>query len=442
MTPRAVTPESVERERLASWLSPVAVCGYTVLIAGIAWWTWRAFRDSHPFDTGLAYQAGQLAWATGHPERLSTWNGAPLLAVGFGVLTRLFSVASTAHLVTLVNAVTATGAIALVLSRMRTLVPRTAWWVLALATVSYAPLMSVVWWKQFSLVALVLAIGGYELLRRERLHLGAFAIALSVSIKPVAFLLPVALLLRRDTRRAAVLTLAWIVALDIASQAVLAWRAHDLATLDPTIAIRNFAHKTTPVGDVFMCHPINFAPSSLLCRAVGGPEAWTLQRVAVYLGVALLAWWVLDAVRTRGALSWELCAFACALSLLPGPIEWAHYEIMLAPLFVLLAVRFAQDGAAPSSWAGLGLALALASLLWDPYGTLVGAVHGALGAGRESPTQHNVIDGIAQFAQYVLILTGVIWYGTRHRLRARSGPSRQDQRGPRDRAEPVRLPGR
>jgi hypothetical protein len=323
---------------------------------------------------------------------------------------RVVSAAGTASLITAVNAVAAAAAITIVLTRLRPLLPRGWWWVVAAGLVSFAPLMSTVWWKQFSVIALVLALGGYELLRRERVHLGVIAIALSVSFKPMAVLLPFALLLRRDTRRAGILCLAWIVVIDVASQAVLAWRAHDLATIDPTIAIRNFAHKTNPVGDVFMCHPTNFAPSSLLCRSIGGPTEWRLQRVVVYLGVFLLACWTLDALRARGSLSWERFAFACAISLMLSPIEWAHYEIMLAPLFVVLVVRFVREGARWPIWLGLALAFVLASLIWEPYGSILDAVRRALGH-AEDTAQLTVLDGFAQFAQYVLVLTGVIWYG-------------------------------
>lgn len=387
-----------------------AGCGYLVLAAAVIWWTWRALHDSHPFDTGLAYQAGQVAWATGHPEHLATWNGAPLLAVIMAVAGRVLSMGATADLMTVVNALAATVTISLVLVRLRPLLPRAWWWVIALGLVTFPPLMSTVWWKQFSLVALALAVGGYELLRRERVHLGAVAIALSVSFKPVAVLLPVALLLHRDTRRAGLLALGWIVAVDIASQAFMAWRAHDLAVLDPTIGIRNFVHKTNPVGDVFLCHPDNFAPTSLVCRAVGGPTEWQLQRAFVYVGLLVLCVWTLDALRGRGPLSWERFAFVCAISIMVGPLEWAHYWVMLAPLFVVLTVAFVRDGARWTSWVGLLVAFALIALIWQPYGSILDAVREALGH-RENLTQLTVLNGVAQFGQYALVLTGLLWYG-------------------------------
>jgi hypothetical protein len=45
-----------------------------------------------------------------------------------------------------------------------------------------------------------------------------------------------------------------------------------------------------------------------------------------------------------------------------SPLEWSHYQVMLAPLFVLLLVRFTQDGAELDEWAGLAVAFVLASL--------------------------------------------------------------------------------
>ena len=51
--------------------------------------------------------------------------------------------------------------------------------------------MSTVWWKQFNVIALVLAAAGFDLMRHERRRPAAALIGLSVAIKPLALLLPV-----------------------------------------------------------------------------------------------------------------------------------------------------------------------------------------------------------------------------------------------------------
>ena len=53
---------------------------------------------------------------------------------------------------------------------------------------------------------------------------------------------------------------------------------------------------------------------SLLCRAVGGFQFWTLQRIAVWCLLLLLGVWVISALRGRSILSWDAFAFVCALS--------------------------------------------------------------------------------------------------------------------------------
>src|SRR5205823_4790772 len=99
--------------------------------------------------------------------------------------------------------------------------------------------------------------------------------------------------------------IAWIAGLSVASQGLIAARAHNLGALDPTIALRNFLDKKPPLWAPFLCHPINVAPGSLLCRSIGSAQHWTLQRVVVLGAVALLSLWVIDSLRGRAASSWE-----------------------------------------------------------------------------------------------------------------------------------------
>jgi Glycosyltransferase family 87 len=389
-----------------SWLPLV---GYGGLVAVVAWWAWRAFHDPMPWDTGLAYTAGQVAWATGHPEHLASWISTPFLGAVMALLSRVLSVRGVADLVTGLNVVLWGGASVVVLKRTRPLLSPLCWWIAAFALLSFAPLMSSVWFKQFNVIALVLAVAGWELVRRGRVSWGAAAIGLSVSVKPLVILLPFVMLARRGTRRAGALAVVWVVGLNMAAQAFMAERAHDFATIDPLIPVRNFLDKTKP--NLGLCLPLNFSPSSLLCRAAGGTQDWTLQRVIVVVGVLLFGMWVVDALRGRSATSWEVFAFTCPISVMLSVVAWTHYQIMLAPLFVLLFVRFAREGASIGCWAGLLTAFVLASLIWQPYGSVVSAVRGVFSP--QPGHEPNFLEGIAEFSQYILVITGVLWYARR-----------------------------
>lgn len=388
--------------------------GLLCLCAIVGWWTWRAWHDPRALDTGLAWDAGRLGWATGHPEHLSTWNGMTFLAAAFALLSRVVSRHHAADLVTLLNLVVAVSMSAVVLVALRRRLPTGWWWVAAFALVSFGPLMSTVWWKQFNLFALALAAGGFELARRRRRGTAAFAIGLSVSIKPMVFLLPLVMLARRDTRRVGAMAVLWIVGLDVAAQALFAVRAGSLGALDPTIGVRNLIHKTSAAGNPFLCMGDNFSPTSVLCQLNGGNANdgfahWTLQRVLVLLLIALLALWVAQSLRGRSALSWDLFAFTGPFSVMLSALSWSHYQLILAPLFLLVFVRLTQDGTL-GEWLGLAIAFVMASLMWAPYGNIVDGLRDL----PESVSTTSFLQVYAQFAQYVLILTGTLWY-SRHR---------------------------
>ena len=404
-------PDSVGAARLSSLRSEsrLWLLGLAGLVALVAWWAWRAFHDASAWDTGLAYEAGKLAWATGRPDHLATWNGMPFLGVAMAFVSRIMSAHVAGEAITALNVVLWVGAVCVALYRLRPLLAPVWWWVAAFALLSFAPMMSTVWWKQFNVIALVLAAWGFDLVRRRNPKSGAFVIALSVSVKPLAFLLPLVMVARRDTRRVGVYAIGWVIGLDVAAQAVLAWRANDLATLSPIIGIRNLVDKTSNAGNIFLCHPLNFSPVSTLCRLNGGFHNWNLQRAAVVCLVALLGLWVIDALRGRRADSWELFAFTCPLSVMLSPLAWSHYQIMLAPLFLLLLVRFAGDGASLGAWAGLAVAFVLASIMWEPYGTIISSIRGQ----PANPLQPTFVEQYAQLAQYVLVLTGILWF-SRH----------------------------
>lgn len=379
------------------------------VIAG--WWTWRAVHDPRGYDFRLAYRAGQVSWATGQPEHQSTWDGTPLLAALLALITRVMSQRAAASLLTVFNLGLVVGCVLSTLRGLRGLSLR--WrWAVAAALVTFGPILSTVWWKQFNIVALSLALSGFLALRRQRSSTAGALLGLSVSVKPIVFLLPIVLLARRETRRAGLISVAWIAVLNLAGQALLAARAGRLAALDPLVALQNFLHKTR-AGGVWGCLPENFSPGAELCRAVGRSQ-WVLQRGLVIAFVLLLGALTVWILRERSLIDWETLAFTCPLSVMVSPLAWTHYQIALVPLFVLLLVRLDQEGAHPLYWLGLATAFALASLMWKPYGTIIGGLGGLFGYHESLDASENVAQ-VAQLAQYVLLGTALIWYA-RHRV--------------------------
>jgi Glycosyltransferase family 87 len=382
---------------------------FGVLVTGVcAWWILRAYHDSTPYDMGLAYQGGQAAWATGHPEHLATWISTPFLGMVMALVTRVTTLGGAADTINAVNLVLVLGTVVVVLRRLRPLLARRWLWPLGLLMVTFGPLLSTVWWKQFNLIALVGALAGYDLIRRRRAHAGAALIGLTLSVKPLIILLPFVLLARRRTRRAGALMLAYAAGVNVLGQVFMAWRAHALSALNVLPVLQSFSRKSQP-ANLWSCVPEDYSPTSLLCR-VAGSQNWNLQHVLVLALIALLAAWTFEAVRDRGVLSWEVFAFTCAYSVMVSPIAWSHYQIMLAPLFVLLFVRFAQSGAGFASWYGYLAAFALASLTWQPYGTLIGTARHILTGSAQTEPLLLRIEGVAQFAQYLLVITGILWY--------------------------------
>jgi glycosyl transferase family 87 len=412
---------AVERSRVRGHVLAQAprfdLIGYGAALAIVAWWTWRAFHYPYPLDTGLAYQGGQVAWATGHPEHLATWISTPFLGMVMALVSRIMSETAAADGVTTCNVLLVLCTGAYVLRAVRGSLPRWIWWALVLALASFGPIMSSVWWKQFNIMALALAIAGFELIRRSQQGRGGALIGLSIAIKPLAIILPVVLLARRETRRAGALCILWVVGLNVVGQAFMAVRAGSLSALNIFPVLQNFADKAKP-SNYWACLPENFAPGSLLCRLVGSGD-WNFQHLIVWGAVALLGVWVVDALRGRAATSWETFSFTCALSVMISPIAWSHYQIMLAPLFVLLVYRFSREGAGVGVWAGLAISYVLASLLWQPFGTVIGGVRSVFVSTPMSEQSLFSTEAVAEFAQYALVLTGVIWYiGSPQRLAA------------------------
>jgi hypothetical protein len=393
-----------------------AFLGFAVLLGIVVWWTWRTFHDPHPMDLGLAYQAGRVALITGHPERLNSWDGTPFLGASMAVISRFFSQHLTWVLLTVLNLAAVLALAGVLLGRLRGIVSARWWWVLAFAVLSFSPLMSTVWTKQFNILALALAVGGFELLRRGQDRPAAFLIGLSISLKPLVFLVPFVLLVPRSTRRVALETIAWVIVLNVLGLILYAIRAHSLDALNPYTALQTFEGKAG-LSNTWACAPDNFAPGALQCR-LSGINNPTLQQIVVYSVVALFGVWAVDVLRGRGPRSWEVLAFAAPLSAMLSPLQWSHYQVLLLPLFVLLVVRFLTEGATFGAWAGLASAFFLASLMWQPYGTLVGAVRGVFSGMPQTPHDLQSIGTVAQFAQYTLLITALVWYAAHRRMRA------------------------
>jgi hypothetical protein len=375
-------------------------------------------------DVGLAYLGGVEAFRSGHPETVFTWISTPFLAMVMALATRLASAEQLANAYNLFNIGLAVALIAITWARLRGRVDARTWWMTLLAAVIFAPLISTLWWKQFSLLALALAAGGFALLRDRagRFDLAASVlIGLSISVKPIVILLPFALLLRRDSRRVGLYSLAWLAFLQAAAQAFLAWRAGDPGTLSPLPALANFATKSLPQTNGWACNIQNLSPTAMLCRVLGGPEQWTLQRLSVATTVLLLGLLLLRSLSGAAGRSWEFFAAACLLSPMVSPIAWTHYQLLLAPMFLILAVRLPRDREALPRWFLLAAAYLLAEISWTPLGTIADLVGAGLFAPPGSRAYGILLTGAA-FSQYFLLAVALRWFFEARRTRIVHGP--------------------
>jgi hypothetical protein len=397
-------------------LTPADLIVAAVCLLVVALWTVRGLRDGQTSDMGLAWIAGDLTWQTGHPDVLFSWTGTPLWAAIMALVSQVMSARTSTDLLTLLNGLLALGLVGLLCRRLHRLVSRPWLWVIALGLLSFAPLMSTVWWKQINLITLALGVAGFDLVRRSdsRSRLGPALIGLSVAWKPLLVLLPLVLLARRRTRRAGLLAIAWIAGLSMAGLGLAAWRAHQFSVLNPWAAVTNFANKSNPHLYGYAYSPDNFSPVGTLIR-LGGIPHWRLYEVAGVILVALLGIWTIDSLRGRQVTSWDAFAFIAALSVMISPIDWSHYQLMLAPLLVVLVVRMSREGGSVGDWLGLALAFVLASLVWRPDGTLTGTLHTLITQGHLPPDDPGSgatvpIETVSQWAQYVLVATGILWY--------------------------------
>jgi len=377
----------------------------SLLLAGWLLWAALAVLDPSAYDLGLALRGGEEAWKSGHPEILRTWMSTPFLAMVMAVVSRLFARPGAVQGLNAINLGLIVVLLASVWSTLRDRVASPFWWGSLGFAAFYSPLVSTVRFRQFNLVALALALGGFLAARRGRSTLGGFLAALSISIKPVLVLLPFALVARRETRRHGVWTCAWIAFLAVVAQVFLALRAHDPGPLSPWLGLHNFSSRTAP----WIGHPENFSPQGLLSRLVGGqPQAF--EAAVLGFGVLLLILMAHNVIKNHTALSWPLFSFVSLLSPMVSPIAWSHYQLFLAPMFLLLGYEFHRGRAGWVFWSALALAYVLAESVVRPLTSVPGAFVMLL-TGREE-TRRDLLQvlAVSQFAQYLLLLTALVWF--------------------------------
>lgn len=386
-------------------------------LSGIGWvlWSLPAFRNPMTLDLGLAYDAGTVAWQNGHPERVYSWDGTSFLALLMALTSRLVSAVSAANALTVLNVVLVIGLVVVTWWCLRTRIGRWYWWGSLAAMSVFGPAVSTIGWKQFNIIGLALAAGGIWILQWRRsqwpyLLLGTFLVALSISVKPVALLVVLALLLRRDSRPAGVLSILWLGVLEVVAVMFMASRSHSLHSLSPFVSYDNFATKTLP-ANLWVCNPENFSPQSMLCR-MGNPNYyWSVQHVAVVLGVLVVFYLATTSVRGDSGFSWRMFGYACAFSPMVSPLAWSHYQLMLAPLLVVLIFDFVHRQPALAVWLTVAAGYVLCELVWRPYGTLPGVVvHFFTGRVETLSTMYAVF-AYAAWAQYLLVGAAIVYYG-------------------------------
>lgn len=388
-----------------------------VVAAVVGTVSFHAMTIPHTYDIGLAYQGARVAWETGRPESLHTWISTPFLALLLAPITRVISEAGTADVLTLLNLLVLWGGIGAIWRKLRFRLPVVLWWITLLCAVGFAPAISSLWWKQLNLVAFALAIGAFGMIRRGRDVGAGVLVALSIAVKPIIVLLPLLLVLRRETRRSGLVAIAVGGGLLAISQAFLAIRAGEVSVASPLPALRNFSEKSLP-QNIWVCHNENFSPQSTVCR-LAGAQHWNVQRAVVVVATIFVVALVIDSMRGIDGRSWEWFAAASMLSPMVSPIAWSHYQLLLGPMLLVLAVRFWAAGESRTLWAWLIAGYLLTLLVWQPAGSAPGAIRRLLGGPVEDQSELFGVFAVAMFAQYVVLFTALLHF------RGPLGPSTQ-----------------
>lgn len=360
-------------------------------------------------DFGLFYQGGIVVWETGRPQLLTDWTQMPFFAVPFALLTRMAPVQAAARGFMLLNLAICSALMAAVWSRLYGRVRTRWWWCSLMAAAAFAPLISTIFWLQVNLLVLATALGGFVLVGRHD-RWGALLIGSSVAFKPILILLPFVLLVRRGTRAAGLASIGVAGGMTLGGLAFLAWRGHDAALLNPVPYFLEFLR--IGGGSAFGCVPENYSPLALVCR-LGLPASGALPYLVAAMVLAA-CWLLIGRTPQESGDRWEAFAAAGLLSPMVGPIDWSHYGVLSAPMFLWLGHRFWTQGAPRRLWAGLAIAYLLMELTWDPLESLAGV-----------PATLLVVSySLGQFGQYVLLFTWGRW-----KLLARQGGTQRSPGG-------------
>lgn len=395
---RPPAPEAVEPKEHLLNLVPAVPALVLLAVAAALHYT----AQYGTADFGLAYQGGAEAWASGHPERVGTWMSTPFLALAMAAVSRVAPVQIAGWLFMAANLSLWMVMLVTVWTRLRAFFPVPLWWTTLAAVGAFAPAVSTIFWLQFNLVVFALAIGGFSLVGRKN-RLAGLLIGLSVALKPIAVLLPFALLVRSRSRAAGLSSLAGLSVSTLLSLGFLAWRGGDPKLLDPIGYLARLSDSGLatlwgsgqPVAEG--CWVENYSLLALLCRL--GLQPSMLIGAAIGAVGLLIGWLLVRRLPPTVEGDWETFAAACFLSVLLGPIEWPHYGLLMAPLLLLLAYQFWRDRAPRPLWLGLAAAFLASEFVWDPLSSLAGA----------SVRLEDFLYTVGQFGQYFLFLVWVRW---------------------------------
>lgn len=349
-------------------------------------------------DFRLAYRGGEVAWATGRPMDLDTWMGMPFYGLVMALVSRTGPEFVTGRIFLALNLSLWIVMLAMVWPRLRPHVPAGWWWATLAAAALFAPALSTIFWLQINLVVFALALAGMALIGRHDRWAGVL-IGLSLAIKPLVLLLPLALLLQRRTRAAAAWALVSATSSTVAAFVFFAWRAHDAAAMNPFTYLDGFVAKSRV--DTAACIVENFSPVAQLCR-LGLPPS-SAETALLGLLTITVGWLMVRDLPDAPQTIWLLFAAACFLSILIGPIDWAHYGLLMGPLLLWLAYELWHLRAPLWAWLALIAAFAVAEFVWDPVSSQLGA----------SVPLERFFYAVAQFSQWALL---ACWIGWRIRL--------------------------
>jgi glycosyl transferase family 87 len=351
-------------------------------------------------DFGLAYHVGAEAWARGDPQNVPNSTGTPLFALAMALVSRMAGEYVASRIFMALNLTLWMVLLLMIWPRLRPHVPTGWWWATLVAAGIFAPVISTIFWLQFNVIVFALALGGFVLIGRHDGWAGVL-IGVGLALKPIAILVPLAMLLRSRMRPAAAWAMATTAVLSELGLVFLAWRASDPHMLNPFAYLLGFVRNS---HQWWACTYENYSPVATMCRL--GLDWSTAATIGIASVILVAGWLLLVRLPDTAQGDWEVFAGACFFSVLVGPIAWAHYGVLMAPLLLLLAYQFWRYHAPGALWLGLGLSFALAELGWDPLSSLAGM----------SMTQEVVAYTVGQFSQYFLLFTWIRWRTVRRQV--------------------------